>query len=605
MVSQRKAIQDLDISGKWAEKFLSLTPRCCILSTPPPAPPSQSQRDRSNERTKKEDDVLANGRLDSVTLTKENRVVMGSTVVRPNGGVRDGLGRDGTAANGLVQNGTMESNGSREGSPSHHQRGEIDCKTSQVEYLADAKVGIRDCSESCQYWSLPYDGKSPPPVCLSPTDISDSDSFRVSSRTDVTMSGKVTSSDSMTGISSVLSEEFVMDAKMSPDSSDKPLTQRTRSRTVDSSLSATIQEVLDFQIGCNDGSVLDTSDIDILELFQDDQVFLNRKQSQSEAVVGNKTPTTTTTRNPSNNNAGEANVDKTKDSPSSTAQHQLQQLQQQEYGAKGARPKELKLAPGPAAAVNGKTSISSDSAFSSGNSPMFEGFGSVSENTQDGSPVAQWLRRMGEDSGGADFIDTLSNEMEKERRISRQESVVRDKDEPCVFWEFDSDLETTPRHHHAPSVRRQMSSDGSMVEADRILQALGYSDKMRQPLPPAQDINAKQMRFSFDVNSASSTPRHGAPSTPSHGLSESPLPGGVVNSNHFSEDETSPRRFSLNSSFDMSTELNLTGVSVTSPVGIGFPAGSAAVGHDSSSPFKPVTPYSPIGKTSGMPTVGK
>ena len=260
---------------------------------------------------------------------------------------------------------------------------------------------------------------------------------------------------------------------------------RTRSRTFDSSLSATIQEVLDFQIG-TPGSV-DTSDIDILELFKDDKAFLDRRQSQTQALSN-----INSSRGTIKSSSGSPLTENTKDSSSTSQQPQV-------YSAKGARPKELKLAPNQQG--TGKTSISSDSALSSGNSPLFEGFGSMTGTTQDGSPVAQWLRALGEDSGGANFIDSLSNEMERERRISMQES-LRDKDEPCVFWEFDSDLDATPRQSVSSPRRISSEGGGHASEADRILIALGYSDKA----PPQEDINAKQMRFSFDVNSATSTP---------------------------------------------------------------------------------------------------
>ncbi|XP_072040376.1 FHF complex subunit HOOK-interacting protein 1B-like isoform X2 [Amphiura filiformis] len=581
MVSQRKAIKDLDISGKWAEKFLTLTPVCCMNYPPPPAVVDvDKENNRTKTKTSGEADVLANGVLSSVKLTRENRVVLSSADISPRrNGVKGSPTHGKVVSNGPVQNGAGDVMNGNIGTSSvtSDQHDIKDLKSSQVEYLIDAQIGIRACSIACRNWSLPYDGDSPPPVCLSPSPDSD-DSMRVTSQLDTT-SGQVTSSDSMTGMSSVLSEEFATEnsdnlkgnesSKRSPEgnkSSAEISTPRTRSRTFDSSLSATIQEVLDFQIGSTSDSV-DTSDIDILELFKDDKAFLDRRQLQKQALSASK----------SNTNQN------TKDLTSSVQQ--------------GARPKELKLTPSQHG--TGKMSISSDSAFSSGNSPLFEGFGSVSETTQgdgDGSPVAQWLRALGEDSGGANFIDCLSNEMEKDRRLSRPES-VRDRDEPCVFWEFDSDLETTPRL--AGGTHRRISSEQTS-EADRILQALGYAEKASLQ----QEANAKQMRFSFDVNSATSTPRR-IPVTPQpHGLSESPVTGGIVDNDHFSDEvETRRRHISLSSSLDLSgfSELNGTGSSGMASPSAAMSGPSSPAMSTSLSPSKPI---SPIGKTSGNPSVG-
>ncbi|KAJ7428801.1 hypothetical protein WISP_00709 [Willisornis vidua] len=38
MLSQKRAVRDLDIYGKTAAKFLSLIPRCCRPESPPPPP---------------------------------------------------------------------------------------------------------------------------------------------------------------------------------------------------------------------------------------------------------------------------------------------------------------------------------------------------------------------------------------------------------------------------------------------------------------------------------------------------------------------------------------------------------------------------------------
>lgn len=43
MLSQKRAVRDLDIYGKTAAKFLSLIPRCCRPESPPPP------RDRDEE----------------------------------------------------------------------------------------------------------------------------------------------------------------------------------------------------------------------------------------------------------------------------------------------------------------------------------------------------------------------------------------------------------------------------------------------------------------------------------------------------------------------------------------------------------------------------
>ena len=150
MVSQRKAIKDLDISGKWAEKFLSLTPVCCMNYPPPPSVIEENQRTKVPEKPAGAD-ILANGVLNSVTLTRENRVVLSSAdegSPRRNG-TKDSPVR---VANGPVQNGGgVVMNGVHD-SPVKQQssEGSKDLKSSQVEYLIDAKIGIRACSAACR-----------------------------------------------------------------------------------------------------------------------------------------------------------------------------------------------------------------------------------------------------------------------------------------------------------------------------------------------------------------------------------------------------------------------------------------------------------------------
>ncbi|XP_059145478.1 FHF complex subunit HOOK-interacting protein 1B-like isoform X2 [Physella acuta] len=118
MVSQRRSIQDLDLYGKSAEKFLSLRPSCCVQTLPhnplpvSPAPTSQVVGMTTGPPTQK-----------STTTTSLPNMITSPDQV-PN-----------------------------------HQRGE----TSYFEYLNDARNKLEQTVKACQHWTYLYDGESPPP----------------------------------------------------------------------------------------------------------------------------------------------------------------------------------------------------------------------------------------------------------------------------------------------------------------------------------------------------------------------------------------------------------------------------------------------------------
>lgn len=158
MLSQRRAIKDLDLYSKTADKFLSLIPRCCRKENLCP-------QDREEEHATWSK-AHGSPSIDTSSVT---------TVPRPSTPSRMGFFM-------RQSNAAPESPSSRSpsfslpdaviGSPRHSslcwdEVAELD--GNYLEYLQEARAAIDRCVHACRAWSAPYDGEEPSPRSLSPS----------------------------------------------------------------------------------------------------------------------------------------------------------------------------------------------------------------------------------------------------------------------------------------------------------------------------------------------------------------------------------------------------------------------------------------------------
>ncbi|XP_056145819.1 FHF complex subunit HOOK-interacting protein 1B [Lampris incognitus] len=165
MLSQRRAVRETDLYGKSADKFLSLIPECCRLSTVPPG--------------EREDDTVFWGKVLNSPSTESPVQPRPSTPSRLALFIRQQS--SGGGSGGVVPStptstepapssprgsGPPSSHPMSPDSPMHQQQVSIDCldwESGYLEYLHDARRGIELCSWACQNWSAPYDGENPSP----------------------------------------------------------------------------------------------------------------------------------------------------------------------------------------------------------------------------------------------------------------------------------------------------------------------------------------------------------------------------------------------------------------------------------------------------------
>ncbi|XP_053312730.1 FHF complex subunit HOOK interacting protein 1B [Spea bombifrons] len=157
MLSQRRAVRDLDFYSKTADKFLSLVPRCCrkeVLQPP--------EKDEEHATWSK-----GHG-SPSIDTSSVN------TVPRPSTPSRMGffMRQPGSTPEGpSPRSPSFSPHDPSAGSPRHggicwDEVSELDAN--YLEYLQEARVGIDRCAAACRVWSAPYDGEEPSPRSLSP-----------------------------------------------------------------------------------------------------------------------------------------------------------------------------------------------------------------------------------------------------------------------------------------------------------------------------------------------------------------------------------------------------------------------------------------------------
>lgn len=153
MLSQRRAVKDLDLYSKTADKFLSLIPQCCRKETLM----SQEREEEHATWTK----AQGSPSIDTSSV---------HTVPRPSTPSRMGFFMRQSAPDSPSQRSpgfsSQDPGSPRHGSLSWDEVSELD--GNYLEYLQEARSGIDRCTRACHVWSAPYDGEEPSPRSISP-----------------------------------------------------------------------------------------------------------------------------------------------------------------------------------------------------------------------------------------------------------------------------------------------------------------------------------------------------------------------------------------------------------------------------------------------------
>ncbi|KAK6315457.1 hypothetical protein J4Q44_G00149860 [Coregonus suidteri] len=152
MLSQRRAVRETDLYGKSADKFLSLIPDCCRLSTLPSA--------EQEEEPALWGKVLNSPSSESPVHHKPSTPSRLALFMRQQstGGGPSSPTETIPSSPGAGPNTPLSPD-----SPMHPVPEGLDWESGYLEYLRDARRGVELCSWACRNWSAPYDGEDPSP----------------------------------------------------------------------------------------------------------------------------------------------------------------------------------------------------------------------------------------------------------------------------------------------------------------------------------------------------------------------------------------------------------------------------------------------------------
>ncbi|XP_077155082.1 FHF complex subunit HOOK-interacting protein 1B [Ranitomeya variabilis] len=153
MLSQRRAVKDLDLYSKTADKFLSLIPKCC-------------RKDSLLSQEREEEHATWSKAQGSPSIDTSSV----HTVPRPATPSRMGFFMRQSTPDSPSHRSPVFSppdpSSPRHGSVSWDEVSELD--GNYLEYLQEARAGINRCARACRVWSAPYDGEEPSPRSVSP-----------------------------------------------------------------------------------------------------------------------------------------------------------------------------------------------------------------------------------------------------------------------------------------------------------------------------------------------------------------------------------------------------------------------------------------------------
>ncbi|XP_073517189.1 FHF complex subunit HOOK-interacting protein 1B isoform X3 [Phyllobates terribilis] len=153
MLSQRRAVKDLDLYSKTADKFLSLIPKCCRKDSLL----SQEREEEHATWTKAQGSP-------SIDLSSVHTVPRPSTPSRMGFFMRQSTPESPSHRSPVFS--PPDPGSPRHGSFSWDEVSELD--GNYLEYLQEARAGIDRCTRACRVWSAPYDGEEPSPRSVSP-----------------------------------------------------------------------------------------------------------------------------------------------------------------------------------------------------------------------------------------------------------------------------------------------------------------------------------------------------------------------------------------------------------------------------------------------------
>ncbi|KAK6173238.1 hypothetical protein SNE40_016726 [Patella caerulea] len=170
MVSQRRAVKDLDMYSKSAERFLSLKPSCCMpdtdISHQTSLASSQSLIDArlgKGHNSHPPSHVVKGGNSHPLTTPPPVNVVKSrksfTSMFKRDGKVR----RSFSVAATPVVNGNSTNHKTDVRSISEELKSQ---ETSYMDYLIDARGKLVKNAQDCRCWSAPYNGENPTPDSL-------------------------------------------------------------------------------------------------------------------------------------------------------------------------------------------------------------------------------------------------------------------------------------------------------------------------------------------------------------------------------------------------------------------------------------------------------
>ncbi|XP_021344716.1 FTS and Hook-interacting protein-like isoform X2 [Mizuhopecten yessoensis] len=158
MVSQRRAVKDVDLYGKSAEKFLSLRPNCCVPD------PSESPK-ASNSSPTAERCVGLGIASPTPALPPASRPKRGlGSFLRARKQEQEYQRTRRRAATSMETPKTVLSQANPKGSKLEH------FETDYNDYLLEARKALGNTSRACKTWVYPYDGDMPSPTVFTDLD---------------------------------------------------------------------------------------------------------------------------------------------------------------------------------------------------------------------------------------------------------------------------------------------------------------------------------------------------------------------------------------------------------------------------------------------------
>ncbi|XP_069130836.1 FHF complex subunit HOOK-interacting protein 1B-like isoform X2 [Argopecten irradians] len=159
MVSQRRAVKDIDLYGKSAEKFLSLRPNCCVPD--PSESPKAGNSSPSTERC-----VGLGTASPSPAITSASRPKRGlGSFLRARKQEQEYQRTRRRAATTVDTPKTAMSPANPKGSKLE------DFETDYNDYLQEARKSLQNTCKACRCWTYPYDGENPSPTVFTDYDL--------------------------------------------------------------------------------------------------------------------------------------------------------------------------------------------------------------------------------------------------------------------------------------------------------------------------------------------------------------------------------------------------------------------------------------------------